>query len=133
MVARWIARHAGLPLFRMPVDGTRHEADAGVRAIPPLPVVAMAASRCANPVIVVEMSMGNPPSLAVEAELAEMIDPRRNGRWIHDAMDVILDLSQIMDHRGAGTRGTTAGSSSQCGRRPLDRTGSSDVARPHPG
>lgn len=98
MVADWIARQGGLPLFR----ATASQA-AGVGAArwgnehryPTLPLVAMAASRCANPVIVVEFDALQLPTVAEQDALATMMDPHRNARWMDPDLGMILDLSQI--------------------------------------
>lgn len=100
MVAHWIARHAGLPLYRMPIvsDEDAPRGDAGrpmVRSLPPVPIMAMAASRCANPIIVVEIDMGNLPAPEIEAELIGMMDPRRNSRWLHHDLGTIFDLGHV--------------------------------------
>lgn len=98
-IAHWIARHAGLPLFRVAVNGLV-AADVGRsdrthRRFPSFPVLAMAASCCANPVIVLEFDVEAPPTPEVEAAIVGMIDPRRNARWIEDDLKTIFDLSQI--------------------------------------
>lgn len=99
LAAHWIARNAGVPLYRMSIpagdaDG-RHGLPTAACAIPPLPVMAMAASRCANPVIVVEVEAGALLDQRAEALLASMMDPRRNARWISEDLETIFDLSHI--------------------------------------
>jgi hypothetical protein len=99
MVAHWIARHAGLPLFRIAVNGLvvaeESAPDRTQRPFPSIPVLAMAASCCANPVIVLEFDVKAPPTPEVEATIVRMIDPRRNARWIDDDLKTIFDLSRI--------------------------------------
>ena len=97
-VAHWIARNAGVPLFRMPVktEFTVTASDCGVEHKPPrLPIIAMAAARCANPVIVIELDVDEPISTEVEDELAAMIDPRANSRWIDEDQRTIFDLGHV--------------------------------------
>ncbi|QXT34759.1 hypothetical protein KV697_13300 [Sphingomonas sanguinis] len=98
-VAHWIARNAGVPLFRVPVGADfRNEPSAGQdveRRIPLLPVVAMASARCANPLIVLELDVDKPISDETERTLESMIDPRVNSRWIDRDQQTILDLSQV--------------------------------------
>jgi hypothetical protein len=97
--AHWIARQAGLPLFRMPPPNGRAENceqdDLTLRTTLPLPVIAMASARCANPVIVIELDVDEPISLEVEASIVSMIDPRSNSRWIDPDHEAIFDLSCI--------------------------------------
>lgn len=97
-VAHWIARNAGVPLFRMPVGhdfGASHAVHDVEQTLPPVPMVAMAAARCANPVIVVELDVDKPIAAEVEETLISMIDPRTNSRWIDDGRQTILDLSHV--------------------------------------
>lgn len=97
--ARWIARHADLPLYRLPAGpafspGGR-PMDAFERLLPVPPATAMAASRCANPVLVVEIDVDDPPTREVEEALVAMIDPRRNARWMDEAHGAFLDLGHV--------------------------------------
>lgn len=95
-VAHWIARNAGLPLYRIRVgpDFGTSPAGRGVEhGIPLLPVVAIAAGRCANPVIVLELDVDDPITVEAEDVLVSMIDPRANSRWIDQDQQTILDLS----------------------------------------
>jgi hypothetical protein len=98
-VAHWIARNAGVPLFRVPVGAdfrNGQSADHDVeRRIPLSPVVAMASARCANPVIVLELDVDKPISDEAEETLVSMIDPRANSRWIDHEQQTILDLSHV--------------------------------------
>jgi len=98
-VAHWIAHNAGVPLFRitaeefrLPGSGGDHRMD---RALPCAPVLAMAASCCANPVIVLELDVDAPPTVEAAEGIAVMIDPRRNARWIDQDYQTIFDLSHI--------------------------------------
>lgn len=98
-VAHWIAHNAGVPLFRITADDFRHLGSDGChrmdRALPCAPVLAMAASCCANPVIVLEIDVDAPPTLEAAEAIAVMIDPRRNARWIDHDYQTIFDLSHI--------------------------------------
>lgn len=97
--ARWIARHAGLPLFRMPVTydfaANQPDSDGVEMRLPAVPLIAMAASRCANPIVVVELDVDHPPEGVALEELVRMLDPRRNERWLDKAQDAIFDLGHI--------------------------------------
>ncbi|MEG8049316.1 hypothetical protein QP178_05310 [Sphingomonas aurantiaca] len=98
-VAHWIARNAGVPLFRITAEEFRLPGSDGdhrmARALPCAPVLAMAASCCANPVIVLEIDVDAPPTNEVVEAIAVMIDPRRNARWIDHDYQTIFDLSHI--------------------------------------
>lgn len=97
-VAHWMARNAGVPLCRVPVRpdfGTRPSGDGVEHSIPLPPVVALAAARCANPVIVLELDVDEPISGDAEDTIASMIDPRANSRWIDHDQRTILDLSHV--------------------------------------
>ncbi len=98
-VAHWIAHNAGVPLFRITADEFRFPGPDGChrmdRALPCAPVLAMAASCCANPVIVLEIDVDAPPTIEAAEAIAVMIDPRRNARWIDNDYQTIFDLSHI--------------------------------------
>lgn len=98
IVAHWIARNAGVPLFRVSAAeltvAEEGRSDDAYRAFPPAPVIAMATSCCANPIIVLEIDVDTPPP-AVQAVIATMIDPRCNARWIDGNLRTIFDLSHI--------------------------------------
>jgi hypothetical protein len=98
-VAHWIAHNAGVPLFRITAEEFRlpgsdgnHRMD---RGLPCAPVLAMAASCCANPVIFLEIDVDAPPTVEAAEAMAVMIDPRRNARWIDQDYQTIFDLSHI--------------------------------------
>lgn len=98
-VAHWIARNAGVPLFRITADDFRFAEQDGIhrmdRALPCAPVIAMATSCCANPVIVLEIDVETPPTTEALEAIAIMIDPRSNARWIDHDHQTIFDLSHI--------------------------------------
>lgn len=97
--AHWIAKHAGVPLFRITADEFRLPEHDGMhrmdRPLPCAPVLTMAASCCANPVIVLEIDVDAPPTVEAAEAIAVMIDPRRNARWIDQDYQTIFDLSHI--------------------------------------
>jgi hypothetical protein len=94
----WIARNAGVPLFRMTVDdrfwGNRTIGNTA-RSMPTPPIMAMAATLCANPVIVVELDVRRRITAEAEKALTSMIDPRRNARWIDEEAQTIFDFSHV--------------------------------------
>lgn len=98
-VSAWIARNAGLPLFRMPVRGNFAAGSATPngqeRPLPVLPLLAMASSVCANPIVIVELDLDDLPEGQSEAALIRMIDPRRNSRWMDVEHDAFFDLGRI--------------------------------------
>ncbi len=95
--AQWIARHAGLPIFRMdggsfrPGEGT----DEWEERLPGLPVLAMASSRCANPIVAIELDQADMIDATAQRHLASMIDRRRNRRWVDEKHEAIFDLSHV--------------------------------------
>lgn len=94
----WIARNAGVPLFRMPVDDSFSDDRmivGTVRSMPLPPVIAMAATLCANPVIVIELDVKRRITAQAEKTLASMIDPRCNSRWIGNDEQTIFDFSHV--------------------------------------
>lgn len=98
MVADWIARQSGVPLFRATASQAAGVSDARwgyEHRYPTLPMVAMAASRCANPMIVVELDVLQLPAVVEQDALATMMDPHRSARWMDTDLGTILDFSQI--------------------------------------
>ena len=99
LAAEWLARAAGLPLCRVSAEHLFEENTLGCspsgRSVPPRPVIAMAAARCANPVVLVELpsQVDLPDDAAVR--LATMIDPLRSARWLDAGSGTIFDLSHI--------------------------------------
>lgn len=94
----WIARNAGVPIFRMPVDdsfSTDRLITRCAGSIPLPPVIAMAATLCANPVIVIELDVKRRITAQAEKALASMIDPRCNSRWIGNDEQTIFDFSHV--------------------------------------
>lgn len=98
-VAHWIAQNAGVPLFRITADEFRFPDQDGIcrmdRKLPCAPVLAMAVSCCANPVIVLEIDVDAPPTDEAAEAIAFMMDPRSNARWIDQHHQTIFDLSHI--------------------------------------
>lgn len=98
-VSHWISRVAGLPLFRMRSGGTPSVIDdwQGSKHGPlaALPVLAMACSRCANPLVVIELDVLNPIDAETDDHLASMIDRRRNRRWLDRQRGAIFDLGHV--------------------------------------
>lgn len=98
-VARRLAQLATLPhaVFDLSGDlGTGHfrRRPRGPDLIlPPPPVLAMAVSRCANPLVTV---MGVDEADAdAQRNLARMIDPETAGRWVDHATGSVVDLRQV--------------------------------------
>lgn len=98
-VARTIARLAGLPHFILDLSGKRG-ADAlratmrpGSASLPSLPTLAMATSRCANPVISV-VGLGEASAHALDL-LMDVTDRERARRWPDEPADALVNLSQV--------------------------------------
>ena len=98
-VARQIARHAGLPFLSVDVSGSWGEEHSGSGrqhsdvCLPPPVIVAMAATGCANPVVLLEGA--DYASEACSVLLASMIDPRSSTRWVDEGMRAVIDLSHV--------------------------------------
>ncbi|WP_334656085.1 hypothetical protein [Sphingomonas panaciterrae] len=98
-VARRIADLAGLPHVGVAVGGPlgmeqlRPSGCGPDLVLPSAPVLAMAVSRCANPVV----SVYGVEALdaAGQAELARMIDPETAGRWVDYACGATVDLRHV--------------------------------------
>jgi hypothetical protein len=96
--ARRLAAATGLPL--MVVDASTlagrrllaGDAENGTIAAPPAAVTAIAATRCANPLILVE-GLGH--ASPVGRLLAPFLDPARAPRFVSDRLGAIFDLSQV--------------------------------------
>lgn len=97
LAARWLARGADMPLIRLDARWVAERSGEGrwpsEHRMPPAPVIAMAASGCANPIILLEVDEGF--SDAASTRLATMMDDRLNRRWLDEDLDLILDLSQV--------------------------------------
>lgn len=96
LVARRIADLAGVPLVEL--DGghpgvTPVRAGCDVGSVP-VPVLAMALTRCANPIVLLDLD-GVKLSPHACRGLAEMLDPVRTGRWLHEGMRTVFDLSHV--------------------------------------
>jgi hypothetical protein len=94
-IARRIARSAGLPhvVFDLadPRIGCREAPPEVPEPVPPL--VAMAISRCANPLVsVVNADTASPVALAL---ITRLVDPRANRRVVATALGAQLDLGQV--------------------------------------
>jgi hypothetical protein len=94
--AHRIADLAGVPLVE--VDGAEVEATAegaGFRTLDvPVPVLAMALTRCANPIVLIDLADRNLNPFASRRP-AEMLDPTRTGRWLHEGLRTVFDLSHV--------------------------------------
>lgn len=97
LLARHIARTAGVPFVVM--DVRRSFAEAQLRtglpdiAFPSVPLLAIAASGCANPVILVT-GVDEAAEQQLD-QLAAMIDPTTSARWNEPGLRVLVDLSHI--------------------------------------
>lgn len=95
-VARRIAHLAGVPLVE--TDGAEQFDEGAGPAIRtrdvPIPVLAMALTRCANPIVLLDLGRASPSPLA-SRRLAEMMDPVRTGRWLHQRMRTVFDISHV--------------------------------------
>lgn len=95
-VARRIADLAGVPLVEADgseVDVTAERADVGTRDVP-VPVLAMALARCANPIVLLDLGDRDLAPFA-SRRLGEMLDPTRTGRWLHEGLRTVFDLSHV--------------------------------------
>jgi hypothetical protein len=99
MVARRIARCAGLPFVAIDVAGPAgasrlRRVSSPPDVVQPSPVVlAMALSRCANPVVLIEGvdDAGHDALGMVKA----MVDPVSGRRWSEDALEAVVDLGHV--------------------------------------
>lgn len=99
LVSRRIARLAGVPYLVM--DLSRLQADALSRSaargpgiiVPPDPVVAIATSGCANPLVLVLGA--DQASEQVASGLGDLLDRQSSARWLCPALGAMLDLSAI--------------------------------------
>ncbi len=95
-VARRIAQLAGVPLVEADGAELLDDGDApGIRTRDvPIPVLAMALTRCANPIILLDLE-GTSPNPLASRRLAEMMDPVRAGRWLQENLRTVFDLSHV--------------------------------------
>ena len=96
LLARRISRLTGTPLVRFEaseLEAIALRAEAG-EIVPPVPVLAMALTRCANPTIAIDLPDGQVGPLSARM-LAGMLDPHRGGRWFDEGMRTIFDLSCV--------------------------------------
>ncbi|MBB3348396.1 hypothetical protein [Sphingomonas sp. BK069] len=98
-VARRLARLAGVPFVTMDV-GTLQSGALSRSAprgpdvrFPPHPVIALAASGCANPIILVLGAEQAPEDVALA--LGDLLDRESSSRWYCQAIGAVLDLSSI--------------------------------------
>lgn len=98
-IARTIARQAGVPFASFDIGGPRG-ADPMMSwnrspdiPMPSSAVLAMAASRCANPLILVTGVDDATPE-AAEA-LASMIARESTTRWVDEGLEAVVDLGQV--------------------------------------
>lgn len=96
--ARRLAAATGLPLFVVDVssDSGRRllagDAPTGCVPMPPAAVTAVAASGCANPIILVE---GVPSNQGTVPLLAPFLDPDRGCRFVSEPLRAKFDLGQV--------------------------------------
>lgn len=99
LVSRRIARLAGVPYLVMDVsrlqdDALSRSAALGTNLIvPPDPVVAIATSGCANPLVLV-LGAEN-ASDRLSSGLGDLLDRQSSARWVCHALDAVLDLGAI--------------------------------------
>lgn len=99
LVARRIARIAGVPnlvmdLSRLQDDALSRSAARGTDlVVPPDPVVAIATSGCANPLVLVVGAENASDRLA--SGLGDLLDRQSSARWVCPALDAVLDLGAI--------------------------------------
>lgn len=97
--ARRVAELAGLPHVGVAVGGAlgvdqlRPSGCGPDLLLPSAPVLAMAVSRCANPVV--NVFGVEALDAAGQAELARMINPETAGRWVDYACGAIVDLRHV--------------------------------------
>lgn len=99
LVSRRIARLAGVPYLVM--DASRLQDDALSRSaargtdlvMPPDPVIAIAASGCANPLVLVVGAEKASDRLA--AGLGDLLDSQSSARWVCPSLEAVLDLGAI--------------------------------------
>jgi hypothetical protein len=96
LVVQRISELAGVPL--VDVGGANLDAAAVRDGVAlgdvPAPVLAMALTRCANPIVLLDLTETNPNPLATR-RLTEMLDPTRAGRWLHERLRTVFDLSHV--------------------------------------
>lgn len=97
LAARWLAFATGLPLFRFDprslAGSHRHDVWPSELLVPPLPAIAIAASACANPIILLEID--EEPIEAVDELLAKMVDRQLTARWLDETTGAVLDMSHV--------------------------------------
>ncbi len=95
-VARRIAQLAGVPLVE--ADGAELRDDGTGPVVRtrdvPIPVLAMALTGCANPIVLLDLTHASPNPLA-SRRIAEMMDPVRTGRWLQERMRTVFDISHV--------------------------------------
>lgn len=98
-IARTLARHVAVPFFTMDLSGPDGEALVGAKrpgqemTPPPLPVVAMASSGCANPVILLT-GIEN-IRVDVASAVGAMLDSETCRNWPVASLGGLLDLSAV--------------------------------------
>ena len=98
-VARRLAQLATLPhaVFHLPggigAELFRRQPRGPDVFLPPPPVLAMAASGCANPMI--SVTGIDEADAEAQRNLARMIDPETAGRWVDHATGSVVDLRQV--------------------------------------
>lgn len=98
-LCRTLARAAGVPLVNLDVSDPRFGPQFGRRgrgpdvSVPSTVTLAMASSRCANPIVKVSGIEGAPEETL--DGLARMIDPKVNRRYVEADIDATVDLSHV--------------------------------------
>ena len=95
-LAHRIADLAGVPLVAAAGAETEATAeDVGLRTMNvPVPILAMTLTRCANPIVLLDLADRDLTPLA-SRRLAEMLDHTRTGRWLHEGLRCVFDLSHV--------------------------------------
>jgi len=94
-IARRISLAAGVPHLVMDVrdHDAAHRRHAPDVPMPITPVIGMALTRCANPVVtVINVDDADREALA---HVARLLDVRQNGRFVEPGLGATLDLSQV--------------------------------------
>ncbi|USR00339.1 hypothetical protein [Sphingomonas aerolata] len=95
-VARRIAHLTGVPLVEAcgsELNDAGEREGRSTRGIP-IPVLAMALTRCANPIVLLDLGE-KPLDPLASRRLVEMLDPVRTGRWLDEGLGCVFDLSNV--------------------------------------
>lgn len=127
-LAHRIAGVAGVPLVEADgadVDGTAERTAISTRDVP-VPVLAMALTGCANPIILLDLADLSLTPFA-SRRLAEMLDPTRTGRWLHEGLRTVFDLSHVSWIVQASRRSPTIAAIEAVGGRVIHVAAQTDV------